>query len=180
MKAKFYDVFIISEKIERKSTEEFFWPNEVRKFKRQKLIDQNKREGWICRFLNGGLLLEADIIISKNDYKDWPENHITPNPNITKSELNFHANFEINIANPVLHFTHAAQDAEAIRKKIYISQRFGAEAHHITAAQYFENPQNKAVMNFVLGFERSQSSSDKKVIESILSDLKMFDHIELI
>lgn len=180
MKIQFSDVYVISEIIERKSTSDFFWPTEVRKFRRQPLIDQNKREAWVCKFMNQGLLLDAKIVISKDDYQHWPQSHLTDNPNITSSHLSFHQNYELEVPTPALHFIHLGSEAEFWRKKIYISKRFGSNAHQIFATQFFQNSADKNLMNFALSFERKIDEVDLQKLQEIKLELKQFDNVKLI
>ena len=123
--------------------------------------------------------MDSQIFVSEKDYKDWwPANHITPNPNITQCLLEFHENYELNMPEPLLHVQHSAADAELIRKKIYISEKFKNLAHQIYASQYFETDKNR--MNYILGFERSLVNADYKILEMIKTELVKISQVSLI
>lgn len=171
MTLEFSDVYIISETIRRSGLKEFFWPFEQRKFARQKLIDRNKREGWICRFLEKGLMLDAKILISKADYADWPTQHRTQNSNTLTSELTFHEKFKFSYTSQVLKIKFPAEDAEIVRKKIYISEHFGVRADDIWATQYFESGSDRRFMFYLLGFDREINEKDLIILETIRSEL---------
>ena len=177
---EFSDVYIISEIIRRSALGDFFWPIEQRRFKRQKLIDLNKREGWICRFLENGLKLDAKILISKADYVDWPVQHRTQNSNTLASELTFHEKFEFAYSSQALKIRFPAEDAEAVRKKIYISDHFGERADEIWAAQYFEGGYDRRFMYYILGFEREIKEKDLIILETIRSELLTLKNIVFI
>lgn len=177
MTLEFSDVYIISETIRRSGLSDFFWPIEQRKFKRQKLIDLNKREGWICRFLEHGLVLDAKILVNKADYADWPEQHRTQNSNTLTSELTFHEKFEFAYSSQALKIKFPAEEAEAVRKKIYISEHFGDRADGIWAAQYFEAGNDRSFMYYILGFEREIKEKDLIILETIRSELLTLKNI---
>lgn len=177
---QFQQVYMISENIMRTSLKDFFWPIAQRRFGRQKLIDLNKREGWLCRFLEKGLVLEAKILISKNDYADWPNPHRTQNTNTLSSELSFHDSIEFKLSAPALKVKHPAEIAEDIRKKIYISERFGEQADLIWAAQYFEPGSDRSSMYYILGFDRKIQSSDNLIIEQIKAELSLLNDVVLL
>lgn len=180
MTLEFSDVFIISETIRRSGLTGFFWPLEQRRFGRQKLIDRNKREGWICRFLEKGLLLEAKILISKADYAEWPAQHRTQNTNTLTSELTFHEKFVFPYSSQALKVKHLAAEAEAVRKKIYISEHFAERADGLWAAQYFEAGSDRKFMYYVLGFERELNEKDLIILETIRSELLTLQNVELV
>lgn len=171
MKIQFQNVFIISEEICRDNLQVSFWPIEYRRFKRQKLIDENKREGWACRFLNNGLLLDSKIFIHQDDYKLWPENHKTLNINTRRSELEFFEKYEEIFSEPALVVEHPAELAENVRKKIYISERFKEQAHMVWAAQLFETREKRERMKYYLGFDREITTNDRVILKEIESGL---------
>lgn len=177
MKRTFHDTYVIKEIIQRKSLTDYFWPVEQRTYKRKKLRDLNKREGWICNFLNKGLTLELKILISKNDYLDWPEDHRIPNLNVISSELLFYPELTISLENPVICFEHAVANAEDIRKKIYISNHFGARADNIWAAQLVD-PDNRLKMKFSMGFNRDVSTNDLETIDILKKIIDSFNYTE--
>lgn len=172
---KFNDVYVISERIIRHDLNAYFWPSEQKNLLRESAFGANKKEGWLCNFLENGLSLDVEILISKFDYMDWPKSHRTQNTNTIKSELVFHEQIEYKLSEPVLKIKHLARDAENIRKKIYVSNRFGKNAHHIWAAQYFapdfEPAANRDYMFYALGFNRSISNDDQTILSEIMKDL---------
>ena len=180
MTLEFSDVFIISETIRRSDLKDFFWPLEQRRFGRQKLIDRNKREGWICRFLDKGLLLDAKILISKSDYAEWPAQHRTQNSNTLTSELTFHEKFEFPYSSQALKVKHPAEAAEAVRKIIYVSEHFGDRADGLWAAQYFESGSDRKFMFYVLGFDREVNEKDLIILETIRSELLTLQNVEFV
>lgn len=177
MTLQFSDVFVISETIRRAGLKDFFWPLEQRRFGRQKLIDRNMREGWICRFLENGLLLDAKILVSKADYAEWPAQHRTQNSNTLTSDLTFHEKFEFSYSSHALKLKFPAELAEAVRKKIYISQHFGDRADGIWAAQYFEAGGDRRFMYYIFGFERETNEKDLIIVETIRSELLNMENV---
>lgn len=166
MKLNFKNVYVISETVIRKNLESSFWPEEYRTYRRQALIDQNKREGWYCDFENHGLRLQVKIIISENDYRDWPPDHRTNNLNTIRSDLQLHDEFSIELNNIQLQIVHSPQIAEEIRKKIYLSNHFKERSDSIWAAQYFELGQRDQ-MHFAIGFKREMLQEDALNIDEI-------------
>ena len=179
MSLKFSQIFIISETILRRTIEEPFWPNEQRTYQRQKVIDQNKREGWICDFLNQGLQLDLKILIRKNDYSSWPTEHKTENVNTIKSELTFRDNIVFELPQILLKIRHRSADAEQFRKKIYISKCFGERAHQIWAAQ-FVDANDRSQMFFLLGFRRDADVEDISILTEIKKTISLFDGAEIL
>lgn len=180
MKLHFQNVFIISETIRRPSLTEYFWPLEQQRFGRKKLIDLNKREGWVCHFVEKGLGLDAKLIISKEDYTEWPQQHRTLNANTIKSELTFHDQIEFEFSTPALTLQHLAADAEPVRKTVYISERYGERADGIWAAQYFPPAADRNTMYYNLGFTRETQPEDLHALNLIRSALSGLENVTLL
>lgn len=176
MQIKFQNIYVINETITRKSLNDFFWPQETFNFVRQALTDENKREGWYCDFTNQGLSLELKILISSQDYAHWPKNR-PQNPNVVSSEVKHFAEFEIKTLEPAIRLRSPASMAETLRKKIYISSRFGEQADKMWAAQYF-NSTTKDFMIYEMGFNRELQSLDIEILASIKSEISELHGIE--
>lgn len=170
MKIEKKNIYVIKETIIRKTLNDHYWPTEQRNFKRQKLIDANKREGWIGHFLNNGLTIEGQILISKNDYAEWPKEHKTKNINVISSELLYFEEFSFELNNPALVVRHASGLAEEFRKNIYISAKFRENADRVWAAQFFDDPESRDTMLFTIGFDRPRSRLDDEILGKIKID----------
>ncbi|MBY0554296.1 hypothetical protein K2P97_07190 [bacterium] len=177
MQINFQNIYVIDETITRKSLNDFFWPQETFNFTRQALTDQNKREGWYCEFTNNGLSLVLKILISSEDYTHWPKAQRPQNPNIVSSEVRLFPEFQIKTSEPALRLRSPASMAEILRKKIYLSSRFGESADKMWAAQYFNSP-TKDFMIYEMGFNREMQASDIEILASIKSEISELQGIE--
>ena len=71
----------------------------------------------------------------------------------------------------------AADAAEEVRKKIYISEHFKERADRLWAAQYFEKGSDRNFMYYVLGFDRELNEKDLIILETIRSALATLNNL---
>lgn len=180
MTLEFKNIYILNETVLRKSLSSYFWPDEQKNLQREALVNLNKKEAWLCSFLEKGLRLDIKIIISKTDYANWSQVVRLQNANTVKSEFTFHDHIKYVFPEPILTIQHLAQDVEAVRKKIYVSNRFNEKAHQLWAAQYFMPASDRKYMLYMLGFNRTLLEEDEITLSKIKEDLLLLKNVRLL
>lgn len=169
----FEKIFVISEKIQRASLTDYFWPNEQKTFQRQVLIDRGERLGWICEFTNKGLGLSLRILLSQEQYPYWTGPAFqTRSLNVIQRDLHYYENFDFFPFAPQLIIKHPLDLAEKVRSAAYISGHFQERADSIWASQIVWTSDNLKSMYYMIGFNRDVDESDLNYLGEIARGIR--------
>lgn len=166
MNKYFNKIIKVEQVVRRGNLTSFFWPELYKNPQREGFILKREwYEGWFCEFKNRGLELHIQYFLTDKQNSNWPTFEI--NPNIKRTTLNKPGPHTIVMPPPALLFKHSAQQAEAIRKAVYLSDKFLENADAIWASQFYEEDSNASEMIYGMGFFRETSPEDIAIVNEI-------------
>ena len=172
MTRTFKNTWVLRQTMERKNLQEYYWPTVYLTPKRDYyLLRRQWFEGWYCDFIGNGLKLEIIYFISESQLPNWPELK-NNNPAVIQSELTFHPTYTFETPCAALTIIHDLENAERLRKEIYISEKFKETADHVWAAQFFLNETVDSKLLYALGFKRDLTSHDQTILADLATLLR--------
>jgi hypothetical protein len=165
----FNDIHVLQIQIKRPNLQTPFWPNVKKNSDRSHLIVQRKiYEGWVCHFGDFGKKINIQYFVTKLQLKNWDDNYF--NSLVTDSVVkNFEKEVHIDLENYDLRTFYISENAEIVRKKIFISDRFKDTANQIVCKQFFLGHSHEMVYDIQI--QREKTENDQVILQNISDDI---------